>query len=158
MTLALLSYQRRVELWGPDAEKFDPERWLDERLSYFKANPFIFTVSRLAGRRLSAQADWLNFCSPSRGDLESALASSLVSGLNYTALSFPDLKNVSTAYNEASFALIRLLQVFDRISLAPDVQPPSSQTGDGGVLLSTQITLFFKGGLWVRLQEAERTA
>ncbi|ORY73252.1 cytochrome P450 [Leucosporidium creatinivorum] len=119
MTLALLSCQRREELWGSDAEKFDPDRWLDDRLSYFKTNPFIFT--------------------PFSGGPRVCLGQQF-------------------AYNEASFALIRLLQVFDRVSLALDVQPPSSQVGDGELIFSTQITLFFKGGLWVRLQEAERAA
>ncbi|KAI0082443.1 cytochrome P450 monooxygenase pc-2 [Panus rudis PR-1116 ss-1] len=34
---------RRKDLWGPDAEEFDPDRWLDERVhKYVTPNPFIF--------------------------------------------------------------------------------------------------------------------
>jgi len=34
---------RRQELWGPDAEEFDPDRFIDERLAkYLTPNPFIF--------------------------------------------------------------------------------------------------------------------
>ncbi|KIO11875.1 hypothetical protein M404DRAFT_126596 [Pisolithus tinctorius Marx 270] len=33
---------RRKDLWGPDADNFDPDRFLDERLKYLTANPFIF--------------------------------------------------------------------------------------------------------------------
>lgn len=34
--------QRRTDLWGPDAENFDPERWLDERNRAFVADPMRF--------------------------------------------------------------------------------------------------------------------
>ncbi|KAG1809092.1 cytochrome P450 [Suillus subaureus] len=44
----MLSYSvflmhRRIDLWGPDALEFDPDRWLDERVKkYLIPNPFIF--------------------------------------------------------------------------------------------------------------------
>lgn len=34
---------RNPTLWGPDADVFDPERWLDDRLRTFTENPMIFT-------------------------------------------------------------------------------------------------------------------
>ena len=43
---------RRTDFWGPDAEKFDPDRFLDERVSkYLTPNPFIF-VPFNAGPRI----------------------------------------------------------------------------------------------------------
>lgn len=44
--------QKSKEYWGPDAEEFDPDRWLDERnKTYYLANPFIF-IPFLAGPRI----------------------------------------------------------------------------------------------------------
>ncbi|KAL4075543.1 cytochrome P450 [Scleroderma citrinum] len=43
--------QRRKDLWGPDAEMFDPDRFLDERMKYHTKNPFIF-VPFNAGPRI----------------------------------------------------------------------------------------------------------
>jgi len=38
-----LLVQRSKDLWGPDADEFDPERWLDlERIKKVIANPFMF--------------------------------------------------------------------------------------------------------------------
>lgn len=42
---------RRKDLWGPDAEVFDPDRFLDERTKYHTKNPFIF-VPFNAGPRI----------------------------------------------------------------------------------------------------------
>ncbi|KAH8918154.1 hypothetical protein BT69DRAFT_1225886, partial [Atractiella rhizophila] len=34
--------QRNEDYWGPDACVWDPERWIDERVSRMTAKPFIF--------------------------------------------------------------------------------------------------------------------
>ncbi|KAJ6584881.1 CYP63 cytochrome P450 monooxygenase-like protein [Mycena capillaripes] len=40
---SVLLMHRRKDLWGPDAEEFDPDRWLDERLkTYLLTNSFQF--------------------------------------------------------------------------------------------------------------------
>ncbi|KAF8185157.1 cytochrome P450 [Pholiota molesta] len=40
----IINMQRRTDLWGPDALKFDPDRFLDERLhKYLVPNPYIFS-------------------------------------------------------------------------------------------------------------------
>ncbi|KAF5371946.1 hypothetical protein D9615_008111 [Tricholomella constricta] len=51
------------------------------------------------------------------------------------------------AYNEASFLLTRLLQRFAHFSLAPP-------TSDDGVRPGVHLTMYVKGGLWVRMEPA----
>ncbi|KAL8291991.1 hypothetical protein RQP46_001457 [Phenoliferia psychrophenolica] len=51
ISFALFNIQRRTGLWGKDALEFDPDRWLDERISYYRENPFIWTPFS-AGPRL----------------------------------------------------------------------------------------------------------
>ncbi|KAJ6526144.1 cytochrome P450 [Mycena vulgaris] len=71
------------------------------------------------------------------------------------------------AYHESSFFLVRLLQTFSTIALAPEAQPPASrppaswQTDDKSgwkarekVRPRSHLTLFVMGGLWVRMGEA----
>ncbi|KAI6015338.1 cytochrome P450 monooxygenase CYP63 [Pisolithus orientalis] len=119
-----LLVQRNKALWGPDADEFDPERWIDpKRLSRYTSNPTMFTPFS-AGPRICI-------------------------GQNY-------------AYNEASYFLVRLMQHFSSFTLAPDAQPPSSlppaewKAGRGRMAIErirpeAAMTLFVKGGLWVRL-------
>ncbi|KAJ7446310.1 cytochrome P450 [Mycena latifolia] len=71
------------------------------------------------------------------------------------------------AYHESSFFVVRLLQTFSTIALAPDAQPPASrppaswQTEDKvgwkaheKIRPRSHFTMYIGGGLWVRLGEA----
>jgi len=66
------------------------------------------------------------------------------------------------AYNETSFFLVRLLQMFSSIALAEDVQtmPPPEWAKAGGrqamekVVIQSHLTMYAKDGLWVRMGEA----
>ncbi|KAG8900783.1 hypothetical protein FRB99_005757 [Tulasnella sp. 403] len=40
---SIISIQKRKDLWGEDADEFDPERWLDHRAKEAAADPFKFT-------------------------------------------------------------------------------------------------------------------
>ncbi|THV02579.1 cytochrome P450 monooxygenase CYP63 [Dendrothele bispora CBS 962.96] len=129
MFLPLLT-QRNKSLWGPDADVFDPERWIDpRRTARFVANPTMFTPFS-AGPRICL-------------------------GQNY-------------AYNEASYFLVRLLQEYDTFTLAPEAQPlgslpPSEWKSGKGRQVEERIwpgaalTLFVKGGLWVRFGKASNS-
>ncbi|KAJ7320810.1 cytochrome P450 monooxygenase CYP63 [Mycena albidolilacea] len=130
MYLPLLM-QRNPVLWGPDADIFDPERWLHpDRISKFVANPTMYAPFS-AGPRICL-------------------------GQNY-------------AYNEASYFLVRLLQEFDTFTLAPEFQPagslppPEWKSRKGRQAIekiwpAAALTLYIKGGLWVRFGKTEGLA
>ena len=60
------------------------------------------------------------------------------------------------AYQEASFCLIKLLQAFNSFNIDYSVQPQDSRlNGTDTLLTQSQITLYFKGGLWVKLGEGK---
>ncbi|KAG8970880.1 hypothetical protein FRC03_000098 [Tulasnella sp. 419] len=70
------------------------------------------------------------------------------------------------AYNEASFFLIRLLQTFNRIELAPECQPirpPDGWRGAPGrkgmetIYPRADLTIYAKGGMWVRMSDEAKT-
>ncbi|KAG8897332.1 hypothetical protein FRC01_011377, partial [Tulasnella sp. 417] len=123
-----IGLHRRKELWGPDALEFDPERWLDERhKKYYLANPFIFL--------------------PFHGGPRTCLGQQF-------------------ALNEASFIVIRFLQAFEDIQFSPESYPdgvlPPEEWKKGTLRKpveklhpATHLTMFFKGGLWVRVRRDE---
>ncbi|CAE6503085.1 unnamed protein product [Rhizoctonia solani] len=121
-----LLMQRRQDLWGPDAWEFDPERWLDARNETFVKDPMRF-VPFNAGPRICLGQQF--------------------------------------AYNQASFVLVRLLQKFRTFELAMDAAPagcvpPAEWAGQQGrkgierVWVKNAITLYSKGGMWVRVGRA----
>ncbi|KAF8547413.1 hypothetical protein OG21DRAFT_1527175 [Imleria badia] len=89
ITYSVLIMHRRKDLWGPDADEFDPDRFLDvHRLhTYLIPQPTIFLPFN-AGPRICLGQQF--------------------------------------AYSEMSFMLIRLLQHFDTIRLAPDAHAPDT--------------------------------
>jgi len=128
LVYSVLLMHRRTDLWGPDALEFDPDRFVDHRLQkYLVPNPFIFLPFN-AGPRICLGQQF--------------------------------------AYNEMSFMLIRLLQNFSRIELDRESQPPESRPPahwkDIPGRASTEdfhprshVTLYSKGGMWVRMTEAD---
>ncbi|KAJ7261062.1 cytochrome P450 [Mycena rebaudengoi] len=129
LVFSTLIMHRRIDLWGPDALKFDPDRFLDARLhKYLTPNPFIFLPFN-AGPRICLGQQF--------------------------------------AYHESSFFLVRLLQTFAHIALAPDAQPPNTRPPAAWAADDTlgwkahekvhpksHLTMFVQGGLWVRMEEA----
>ena len=47
--------QRSPALWGDDADDFDPDRWIDERVGRYVANPAIFTPFNAGPRLVGVQ-------------------------------------------------------------------------------------------------------
>ncbi|OJT15759.1 Cytochrome P450 52A3-A [Trametes pubescens] len=118
---------RRKDLWGPDALKFDPDRFLDERVQkYLTPNPFIFLPFN-AGPRICLGQQF--------------------------------------AYNEMSFMLVRLLQQVSAIEFCPEVAPASTippgytdspgSDGTDRVWMASHLTMYARGGLWVKMTEAQ---
>ncbi|KAK0186724.1 cytochrome P450 [Armillaria mellea] len=129
LTYSVFLMHRRTDLWGPDALEFDPDRFLNSRLQkYLTPNPYIFLPFN-AGPRICLGQQF--------------------------------------AYNEASYYLIRLLQNFSSFSLARDAQPaegippaswtptPGTTKGRDKIMFGMTITIYAKGGLWVRMEEAK---
>lgn len=126
VTYLPLLTQRNPALWGSDADEFRPERWLEpERLAQYVTNPTMY-LPFSAGPRICL-------------------------GQSY-------------AYNELTYFLIRLLQQFSSFSLAPEYQPEGSlpppewkerkgRQAIEKVWPSHALTLYIKGGLWVRFHK-----
>lgn len=108
------------------AEEFDPDRFLDERVKeHLVPNPFIFLPFN-AGPRICLGQQF--------------------------------------AYNETSAIIARLVQTFKEISLDmdsnPEAKPPAAWALGRGrrtvekVWVTSDVTLYSRGGVWVKMQEA----
>ncbi|KAG8917235.1 hypothetical protein FRC01_002588, partial [Tulasnella sp. 417] len=122
------SIHKHKGLWGEDADKFDPERWIDPaRARKVVENPFMFL--------------------PFNGGPRICLGQQF-------------------AYNEASFVMVRLMQLFDRFTLAQkeaapaSALPPASWENANGrkpieeAWPKNAITIYSKGGMWIRMHLA----
>ncbi|KAI0722460.1 cytochrome P450 [Fomitopsis betulina] len=130
VSYSVWAMHRRTEYWGPDAEEYDPDRFLDDRVNkYLTPNPFIFLPFN-AGPRICLGQQF--------------------------------------AYNEMSFFLIKLLQRFSAMELAPEAAPPDSlppkewasapgRKGKERFRPKSHLTLYTIGGMWVRMTEAEES-
>ena len=108
------------------ADEFDPDRFLDDRVQkYLIPNPFIFLPFN-AGPRICLGQQF--------------------------------------AYNEASSIIVRIVQAFRAVRLDmdsnPEAKPPTSWAIGSGrkaiekVRVATHMTVFAKGGAWVKMEEA----
>ncbi|KAI0772037.1 cytochrome P450 monooxygenase pc-3 [Trametes elegans] len=123
--------QRRKEYWGPDAEHFDPDRWLDERLNkYFTKNPFIF-VPFNAGPRICLGQQFA-----------------------YNEMSFFLTRLLQT------FSSMELDLSAQPPEARPPAEwaRAEGQKGKEKIFPKTHLSMYVHGGLWVKMTEAERDA
>ncbi|KAF9484032.1 cytochrome P450 [Pholiota conissans] len=118
-----INLHRRTDLWGPDALEFDPDRFLDERLEKHLSPNPSIFVPFNSGPRI-------------------CLGQQLV-------------------YREATYFLTRLLQNFTGFALDKSLilPPPLNWSSEGNrknkekVYPVSHITMFMKGGLWIKMEQ-----
>ncbi|KAJ7833679.1 cytochrome P450 [Mycena leptocephala] len=120
VSFSVFLMHRRKDLWGPDADRYDPDRFLDERYhKYLARNPYIFL--------------------PFNGGPRMCLGSEM-------------------AYNQATIFLVKLLQAVSDITLAPEAQPAEfvpPWEGREKAWFTSHISMYYKGGLWVKLKRVD---
>ncbi|KAF9530383.1 cytochrome P450 [Crepidotus variabilis] len=130
--VSVISMHRRKDLWGPDADEFDPDRFLDERLhKYLTPRPFIFLPFN-AGPRicLGQQAKLYIFA--------------------YNEASF-FLVRLLQNFSGISLALD---------AQPPETCAPALWAGSAGrkgkekLRPRAHLTMYLEGGLWVNMKEA----
>ncbi|KAK0455744.1 cytochrome P450 monooxygenase pc-3 [Desarmillaria tabescens] len=118
---------RREDLWGPDAQLFDPDRFLDDRMQrYLTGNPFIFLPFN-AGPRICLGQQFA-----------------------YHEVSFFLVRLLQ------SFSEIRLNTEAQPAECRPPQswKEESSIKAREKVMLKTHLTLYSYGGLWIDMKEA----
>ncbi|KAL7282246.1 hypothetical protein ACG7TL_003715 [Trametes sanguinea] len=120
---------RRKDYWGPDALRFDPDRWLDERLNkYFLPNPFIF-VPFNAGPRICVGQQFA-----------------------YNEMFYFIVRLLQ---NFASMDLDLAAQPPDARPPS-EWANAEGQQGREKIIPKCHLTLYMHGGLWVKMTEAEQ--
>ncbi|KAK0200210.1 cytochrome P450 [Desarmillaria ectypa] len=120
---------RRMDLWGPDALEFDPDRFLDNRLhKYMTPNPYIF-IPFNAGPRIC-----------------------LGQQFTYNEASYFLIRLLQTF---SSFSLALDAQPAEGIPPKSWTRSPGTTKGRDKIMLGSHILLYAKGGLWVRMEEAK---
>ncbi|KAF8598665.1 cytochrome P450 monooxygenase CYP63 [Ceratobasidium sp. AG-I] len=119
--------QRRTDLWGPDAEEFDPERWLDERNRAFVADPMRFVPFDAGPRICLGQQFALNE------------ASFVVARL---AQRFDQFELAMEAAPEGSIP-------------PPEWKKAKGRKGFEKVWPKNAVTIYSKGGVWVKARKVQ---
>ncbi|KAF8156866.1 cytochrome P450 monooxygenase pc-2 [Crassisporium funariophilum] len=123
----IFNMHRRKDLWGPDAQEFDPDRFLDERLhKYLTPNPFIFLPFNAGPRICLGQQFAYNE------------ASFFIVRL---------LQNFSNIYLSEDAQ--------PPASRAPEIWAgQAGRKGKERIKPGSHLTMFLHGGLWVNMEEA----
>ncbi|KZV93250.1 cytochrome P450 monooxygenase pc-3 [Exidia glandulosa HHB12029] len=122
---------RRKDLWGPDAEQFDPDRFIDERVSkYLTPNPFIFLPFNAGPRICLGQQFAYN-------EMSFFLVRLLqrVAGIKLAPDAQPPKSRPPQAWSQG-----------DGRKAVEKVWPAAF------------LTIFVKGGLWVSMEESDSSA
>ncbi|KAK0471830.1 cytochrome P450 [Armillaria novae-zelandiae] len=123
---------RRTDLWGPDALKFDPDRFLDSRMhKYLTSNPFIFAPFNTGPRICLGQQ------------------------FAYNEASYYLVRLLQTF---ASFSLARDAQPPEGVPPKSWTRTPGTTKGMEKIMLGIHVTMYAKAGLWVRMEEAREEA
>ncbi|KAG6374895.1 cytochrome P450 [Boletus reticuloceps] len=118
---------RRKDLWGPDADLFDPDRFLDERLhKYLTPNPFIFLPFG-AGPRICLGQQFA-----------------------YNEISYFLIRLLQ------SFDAVSLDMETQRLPPSDWAQAKGRKALEK-VILRSHLTMYVQDGLWVRMKEDDAT-
>ncbi|EIW81963.1 cytochrome P450 monooxygenase pc-3 [Coniophora puteana RWD-64-598 SS2] len=119
---------RRKDLWGPDADNFDPDRFLDERQKkYLTPNPFIFLPFN-AGPRICLGQQFA-----------------------YNEASFFLVRLLQR------FSAVQLAEDVQTMP-PPEWASAEGRKAVERVMVKTHLTMYVKDGLWVRMDEAKGEA
>ncbi|KAF9033991.1 cytochrome P450 [Hymenopellis radicata] len=123
---SVMVMHRRKDLWGPDADEFDPDRFLDERnKKYFVPNPFIFLPFN-AGPRICIGQQFA-----------------------FNEMSFMLVRLMQ------NFRSFTLNEDASSMPCPPEWGRCSGRKGVEKIFPKVTFTLYIGGGLWIGAQEAD---